>query len=126
MKGNGRVKEYSNAISFLENEARIQVLKMLLKLDRLCQTDIARELYKMGYQMKFPAVIKHVRKLERARLLRSGSDESDHRKTFYALQSKERVQEIMRCLTRIRNLLASSSTFEETARLANMVQASMS
>jgi predicted transcriptional regulator len=76
--------------------------------------------------MKFPAVIKHVRKLERARLLRSGSDESDNRKTFYALQSKERVQEIMHCLAKIRNLLASSATFEETARLANIVQASMS
>jgi hypothetical protein len=47
MKGNGLVKDYSNAISLLENEARIQVLKMFLKFDRLCLSDIARELYKL-------------------------------------------------------------------------------
>jgi len=114
-------------LGVLENEKRLQIIRILLKFDRLCLSDIARELEKAGYQMRLPGVVKHVQRLEEAKILRSESgslsDEPDARKTIYSLQGKERAQEIIRQLDKITNLLASCTTFNETAKLALRIQA---
>jgi hypothetical protein len=76
--------------------------------------------------MRLPAVVKHVQKLEEVGILRSESgrltDEPDARKTMYILQGRERVKKVMNQLNDIRNTLESGATYNETEKLALMIQ----
>jgi len=76
--------------------------------------------------MRLPAVVKHVQRLEEAGILRSESgrltDQPDARKTMYILQGKERVKKVMNQLNNISNSLESGATYNETAKLALMIQ----
>jgi repressor of nif and glnA expression len=113
-------------LSLFEDEARVQIIKILQKSEKLCLSDIAKLLEKEGYTMRLPAVVKHVQKLEEAGILRSESgrltDKPDARKTMYILQGKERVKKVMNQLNDIMNTLESGATYNETAKLALMIQ----
>ena len=108
-------------LSIFESRVRLEIIKILMEVDRLCMSDIARELEKRGFHMNLPAVVKHVQKLEKIEILRGASgsltDEPDARKTIYTLQGKERVKRIMNQLTNIENLLESGIAFNETAKM---------
>lgn len=90
-------------------------------------SDIARELEKRNYRINLPGIVKHVQKLEQARILRSESgslaDEPDARKTIYTLHGKKRIQKIMSIMSDISRLLESNIAFSETAELALRIQA---
>ena len=115
-----------NILGVFENEKRMEIIKILLKADALCLSDIAKELEKNGYQMNLPGVVKHVQKLQQAKILRSESgslaDEPDARKTIYTLHGKKRVEKIMNQLTNVRNLLESARIFNEAAEVALRIQ----
>lgn len=125
-----RSRENWRPLRVFQNEARLEIIKVLLEFEELCLSDIARKLEEKGYRMNLPGVVKHVQRLEKAQILRSKSgrvsDEPDARKTIYTLQEKERIKEIMRQLANIRISLESGAIFSEAAKLALSIQSQLS
>jgi hypothetical protein len=77
--------------------------------------------------MTLPGVLKHMRELEKAGIVRheSGiySEKPDARKTIYILQGKERVQRIMELLEKnVATILDAGIVVTETSRLARRLQ----
>jgi len=114
-------------LGVFENETRIEIIKLLLQIEWRSLSDIQRELAKRRWKMTLPGVLKHMRELETAGLVRRESgafiEQPDARKTLYILEGKERVEKIMTQLeSGIGNLLKCSITFSETAQLARRIQ----
>lgn len=114
-------------LGVFENETRIEIIKLLLQIEWRSLSDIQRELAKRKWKMTLPGVLKHMRELEAAGLVRRESgaftEQPDARKTMYLLEGKERVEKIMTQLESIiGSLLKSSVTFSETAKLARRIQ----
>ena len=84
------------------NEARIYILRLLLKYEMASLSDIAYALEcNYGLKITISGVLKHIKILENAGLIRHESggvklDEPDARKTVYLLQGKERIDEKQR------------------------------
>jgi DNA-binding transcriptional ArsR family regulator len=95
----------------------VQIIEMLLKVERMSLSDIAGELEKRGLGMSLSGVMKHAKELERAGILRSAlADEPDARKTIYTLDGRERVKKIMKHLSEVASLLETGKIFCETER----------
>jgi predicted ArsR family transcriptional regulator len=111
-----------------ENKVRIEIIRLLLQFEWRSLSDIARKLHSdFGLKITLPGVLKHMRELEKAGLVRheSGiySEKPDARKTIYILQGKERVQKIMELLEEnIANIMNAGIVFSETAKLARRLQ----
>lgn len=122
-----REASFWKLLSVFENETRIEIIKLLLQIEWRSLSDIQRELAKRKREMTLPGVLKHMRELETAGLVRRESgafiEQPDARKTLYILEGKERVEKIMNQLeSSIGSLLKSSVTFSETAKLARRIQ----
>jgi len=114
-------------LKVFENEVRIEIVKLLLKVEWRSLSDIARNLAEKGWKMSMPGVLKHMRELERTGIVRRESgafmDKPDARKTIYMLEGKERVEKILDTLEKdVGTWLKVGVVFGETAKLARRIQ----
>jgi len=111
-----------------ESKVRVEIIKLLLQFEWRSLSDIAKKLDSdFGLKITLPGVLKHMRELEEAGIVRheSGiySEKPDARKTIYILQGKERVQKIMELFERdIASILGAGIVFTETSKLARRLQ----
>jgi len=111
-----------------ENKVRVKIVKLLLQFEWRSLSDIARKLESdCGWKMTLPGVLKHMKELEDAGIVRRESgvfaEKPDARKTMYLLEGKERVEKILQQLEDIiLNPLQAGVIFKETAKLARKVQ----
>jgi DNA-binding Lrp family transcriptional regulator len=111
-----------------ESKVRVEIIKLLLQFEWRSLSDIAKKLDSdYGLKITLPGVLKHMRELEEAGIVRheSGiySEKPDARKTIYILQGKERVQRIMELFERdIASILGAGIVFTETSKLSRRLQ----
>ena len=115
-------------LSLFDNKTRVQIIKMLLKVEWRSLSDIQRKLKnENGKEITLPGVLKHMKELEQAGIVRRESgafiEKPDARKTIYMLEGKERIQKIMNRLEKsMGNMLKAGAIFSQTANLARKVQ----
>jgi len=120
--------DFWRLLHVFENRVRIEIIRLLLLFEWRSLSDIAKKLESdSGLKITLPGVLKHMRELEKAGLVRheSGiySEKPDARKTIYILQGKERVQRIMDLLQKdIASVMNAGIVFSETAKLARRLQ----
>ena len=115
-------------LHIFDNKVRVKIVKLLLQFEWRSLSDIAKKLESdCGWKMTLPGVLKHMKELENAGIVRHESgvfaEKPDARKTIYLLEGKERVEKILQQLEdNVLNPLLAGVTFKETARLARKVQ----
>lgn len=111
-----------------ENKVRVAVVRLLLQFEWRSLSEIAEKLESdYGCKMSLPGLLKHMRGLEDAGIVRQESGlfakVSDARKTIYTLEGKRRVEKILKELEdNVANPLMAGLVFSETAELARKVQ----
>jgi KaiC/GvpD/RAD55 family RecA-like ATPase/DNA-binding transcriptional ArsR family regulator len=116
------------SLQAFENEVRVETVRLLLQFEMLSLTDIAQKLEQAhGWKMTLPGVLKHLKILEDAGIVRQESgiylESPDARKTIYLVEGEERVQEILRQLgNAVDNLIRAGIVFHRTAELARKIQ----
>jgi predicted transcriptional regulator len=120
--------DYWKLLHVFENDVRVEIIKLLLQLEWRSLSDVAKKLEsESGHKITLPGVLKHMRELEKAGIVRheSGiySERPDARKTIYMLQGRERVQRIMDLLeNNLATILSAGILFAQTATLARRLQ----
>jgi len=114
-------------LGVFQSEVRVEILKMLLKLEFRSLSEIAQSLEERGRRMTLSGVLKHMKELEKAGLVRSEtgifSETPDARKTIYFLEGRERVEQVLRHLEiDVIERLRAGMVFDETAKIARRVQ----
>jgi DNA-binding transcriptional ArsR family regulator len=109
------------------NDIRIEILRLLLGSEMACLTEIAKDLEQnLKRKMTLPAVLKHMKILETAGLVRLEPGiygEPDARKTLYLLEGKERISKILEHLQKeVCKPLAAGALFSKTAKIARRIQ----
>jgi predicted transcriptional regulator len=121
-------RDFWKLLHVFENKVRLEIIKLLLQLEWRSLSDISKKLESdVGVKITLPGVLKHMRELEKAGIVRheSGiySERPDARKTIYMLQGRERVQKIMDLLANnLAKVLKAGIAFTETAKLARRLQ----
>jgi DNA-binding transcriptional ArsR family regulator len=111
-----------------ENKVRVAIVRLLLQFEWRSLTEIAQKLESdYGYKMSLPGVLKHMRELEDAGIVRQESGVfakvSDARKTIYTLEGKDRVEKVLQQLEdNVASPLLAGLVFRETAELARKVE----
>jgi len=111
-----------------ENKVRVAIVRLLLQFEWRSLSEIAKKLESdYGCKMTLPGVLKHMKELEDAGIVRRESGifakVPDARKTLYMLEGKKRVEKVLQELEdNIVNPLAAGVIFSETAKLARKVQ----
>jgi DNA-binding transcriptional ArsR family regulator len=114
-------------LGILESEVRVEILKILLEFEFRSLTDIAGILDRRGWKMTLSGVLKHMRELENAGLVRTEpgifSDTPDARKTMYFLEGRARVEQLLQRLEiDVMNPLVAGLLFSETGKLAREIE----
>ncbi len=115
-------------LHIFENRMRVEILKLLLEFEWRSLSDIAKKMeHDLNWKMTLPALLKHMKELERAGIVRHESgifaEKPDARKTMYLLEGKERVEKILQQLEQnVKNPLQAGVIFYETADLAREIQ----
>jgi DNA-binding transcriptional ArsR family regulator len=128
MTSSSEEMDFWRLLHVFENKIRLQIIRLLLQFEWRSLSDIAKKLESdLGVKITLPGVLKHMRELEKAGIVRheSGiySEKPDARKTIYILQGKERVQKIMDLLEKnVANILNAGIVFNETSKLARRLQ----
>ena len=111
-----------------ENKVRVAIVRLLLQFEWRSLTEIAQKLESdYNYKMSLPGVLKHMRELEDAGIVRQESGVfakvSDARKTIYTLEGKNRVEKVLQQIEdNVANPLLAGLAFRETAELARRVE----
>jgi len=111
-----------------ENRVRVAIVRLLLQFEWRSLTEIAEKLETdYGYKMSLPGVLKHMRELQDAGIVRQESGVfakvSDARKTIYTLEGKKRVEKVLQQLEdNVASPLLAGLVFRETAELARKVE----
>lgn len=121
--------DYWKILHVFDNKVRVEIVKLLLQFEWRSLTGIAENLEKRGWKMTLPGVLKHMKELEDAGIVRKESGiyakKPDARKTMYMLEGKERIEKIMQHLEKnVGNPLRAGVIFSKTAELARKVQRS--
>lgn len=120
--------EFWERLSVLRSNVRVFIIKLLLQLEWRSLSEIAERLeIDFGLKITLPGLLKHMRQLEDAGIVRHESgvfaEKPDARKTVYILEGKERVEKILRQLEDdIGSLLNAGFLFSQTAKMARRIQ----
>jgi DNA-binding transcriptional ArsR family regulator len=114
-------------LGIFENRVRVEIVKLLLELEFRSLSEIAQSLENRGWKMTLSGVLKHMRELEKAGLVRHEpgifAEKPDARKTLYFLEGRERVEKVLQQLEGdIVSPLRAGVIFSETAKIARRVQ----
>ena len=103
-------------------------MKLLLQCEMASLSEIAEKLeHDHGWKITLPGLFKHMKKLENAGIIRTGSGGIievylDARKTIYLLEGKERVEKILEQLdTEVVGMLQAGAIFHRTAMLSRKI-----
>jgi DNA-binding transcriptional ArsR family regulator len=111
-----------------ESNVRVAIVRLLLQFEWRSLSEIARKLESdYGYRMSLPGLLKHMKELEDAGIVRQESGvfakEADARKTIYTLEGNERVEKVLQQLEdNVQNPLLAGLIFSQTSKLARRVQ----
>jgi len=111
-----------------DNKVRVAVIRLLLQFEWRSLSEIAQKLESdYGYKMSLPGLLKHMRELEDAGIVRQESGlfakVSDARKTIYTLEGERRVEAMLQQLEEnVANPLMAGLVFSETSGLARKIQ----
>lgn len=120
--------EFWNHLNVFKSEARRRIIKLLLQLEWRSLSDIAERLENdYSLKMTLPGLLKHMRQLEQAGIVRHESGifakKPDARKTLYILEGKERIEKLLlRLEENVGTLLNAGVIFSETAKKARLIQ----
>jgi len=108
------------------NKVRMEILRLLLDFEFRSLSEIAASLKKRGWEMTLSGVLKHMRELEKAGLVRHEpgifGEKPDARKTIYFLEGRERVKKLLMLLeSDIISLLRVGVVFGEVAKIARQM-----
>jgi len=114
-------------LGVLGNKVRVEIVKLLLELEFRSLSEVAASLENRGWKMTLSGVLKHMRELEKAGLVRHEpgifAEKPDARKTLYFLEGRERVEKVLQQLENdIINPLRAGVIFSETGKIARRVQ----
>ena len=114
-------------LRILESKVRLEILKLLLDFEFRSLSEIAENLEKHGWKMTLSGVLKHMRELEKAGLVRHEpgifAEKPDARKTIYFLEGRERVEKVLQKLKdEIVEPLRAGVIFCETADFVRRIQ----
>lgn len=120
---------YWETLHVFDNKVRVEIVKLLLQFEWRSLSEISKKLEKRGWKMTLPGLLKHMKELEKAGIVRRESgiyaEKPDARKTIYMLEGKERVEKIMKHLEEnVGNPLRAGVIFSKTAELARNIQRS--
>lgn len=109
------------------NRVRVEILKLLLALEFRSLSEIAEKIGEHGWKMTLSGVLKHMRELEKAGLVRHEpgifTEKPDARKTIYSLEGRERVEKTLNLLEdEVIPGIRAGVIFSETAGLARQIQ----
>jgi len=109
------------------NDVRVEIVKMLLEFEFRSLSEIAGILDGRGWKMTLSGVLKHMRALEEAGLVRHEAGifakSPDARKTIYFLEGRERIERVLKHLeTDVKEPLEAALMFSETGEVAREVQ----
>jgi len=109
------------------NKVRVEIVKLLLDFEFRSLSEIAKGLENRGWKMTLSGVLKHMRELEKAGLVRQQpgifAEKPDARKTLYFLEGRERVEKVLLQLENdVINPLRAGVIFGETAKIARRIQ----
>lgn len=119
--------DYWKLLQVFTSDVRVKILRLLLEFEWRSLSEIAQKLEaEHGLRITLPGLLKHMRELEGAGLVRRESGvyarEPDARKTLYILEGKERVAKIMKSLEELSDPFLAGVYFSETADLARKIQ----
>jgi DNA-binding transcriptional ArsR family regulator len=120
--------DFWKLLHVFESNVRVDIIRLLLLVEWRSLSDITKRLEAdFSLKITMPGVLKHMRELEKAGIVRheSGiySERPDARKTIYILQGKERVQKVMELLEKdMASILGAGMVFNETSKLARWFQ----
>lgn len=114
-------------LGVFENKVRVEIVKLLLELEFRSLSEVAERLENRGWKMTLSGVLKHMKALEKAGLVRHQpgifAEKPDARKTIYFLEGRERVEKVLRQLENdIINPLRAGVIFGETAKIFRQIQ----
>jgi hypothetical protein len=114
-------------LGIFKSDVRVKIIELLLGFEFRSLSEIAGSLENSGWKMTLSGVLKHMKELEKAGLVRHESgifvEKPDARKTIYFLEGRERVEKMLRQLkTDIVNPLRAGVLFNETAKVARRIQ----
>lgn len=114
-------------LSLFGSRVRVEILRLLLELEFRSLSEIAQKLEARGLKMTLSGVLKHMRELEKAGLIRHEpgifTDKPDARKTIYSLEGRERIEKILWLLeNEVIPALKAGMIFSETVTLARQIQ----
>lgn len=114
-------------LSVFESKVRVEIVKMLLELEFRSLSEISDELRHRGWSMTLSGVLKHMRELEKAGIVRHEpgiyAEKPDARKTIYSLEGRERIEKVLQLLEgEVVRALRAGVLFGETARVARQMQ----
>lgn len=120
--------DYWRLLRVFQSEIRVEIAKLLLRCEMATLSEILTKLeHDHGWKLTPPGVLKHMRKLENAGIVRSGSGgiilpKPDARKTVYLLEGKERVKKIVEQLdTEILKMLQAGMIFSKARMLSRKI-----
>lgn len=113
-------------LEVLGNKVRVEILRMLLEFECRSLSEVAEILEKRCWKISLSGVLKHMKELEKAGLVRHEAgifaEKPDARKTIYFLEGKERVERVLLKLeSDIVNPLRAGMMFGETAGIARQM-----
>lgn len=114
-------------IGVFSNAVRVEIIKMLLEFEFRSLSEIAKTLEKRGWKMSLSGVLKHMKELEKAGLIRHDpgifAEKPDARKTMYSLEGRERIEKILQKLEGdVVVALKAGMIFSEAANLIRRIQ----
>jgi predicted ArsR family transcriptional regulator len=114
-------------LGVFENKVRMEIVKLLLEFEFRSLSEIAEILEHRGLKMTLSGVLKHMKELEKAGLVRHEAgiftETPDARKTLYSLEGRERVEKMLQQLDdTIINPLRAGAIFSKTAEMTRQAQ----
>jgi len=121
-----KVNDWS-LLGVFENKVRVEIVKLLLELEFRSLSEVAERLENRGWKMTLSGVLKHMKALEKAGLVRHQpgifAEKPDARKAIYFLEGRERVEKVLQRLENdIMNPLQAGVVFGETAKVFREIQ----
>jgi DNA-binding transcriptional ArsR family regulator len=120
--------DLSKLLKVFQSKVRIEIVKLLLRLEWVSLSDISKELKsEFGLKITLPGLLKHMKELENAGIVRHESgvfaEKPDARKTIYILEGKERVERLLHYLEDdVKSNLVAGKIFSEAYKLARKIQ----
>ncbi len=110
-------------LGIFESETRIEIINLLLSYQIMSLSQMSKKfLENYGRKISLPGLLRHVRELENAGIIRQDSGfllpTPDARTRVYIIQGKDRVEEVLQGLVTLKTKLTAGMVFSELSKCA--------